>query len=77
VCDETSEQRGPQLGTLERCSTGLSGVHRTICNGQIQRSTATELKGRLTWPGHRACSVCTEMSGAPDDRSSSFSVQRL
>jgi hypothetical protein len=31
------------------CSTGLSGVHRTIGNGRIQRSTATDANGWLTW----------------------------
>jgi hypothetical protein len=50
--------------------TGLSG------NGRIQRLTATNPNGRLTWSGHwivnSACPVCTGLSGAPVDRNNSF-----
>ena len=54
-----SAQRGRRQA-LSGCSTGLSGVHRTVrcangqtatveSNGRIQRSTATGANGRLTW----------------------------
>jgi hypothetical protein len=49
---------------LSGCSTRLSGVHRTDCNGRIQRSTATGANGRLTW---RAPDTGQLLSGgAPD-----------
>jgi hypothetical protein len=46
--------------------TGLYG------NGRIQRSTAIDLNGWLTWPGHQTCLVCIGLSSAPDDRAVSF-----
>jgi hypothetical protein len=64
-----SEQRGPQPRTLRCCSIGLSGV---LGNSQIQQSTAIDLNGRLTWPGHRTCLVCTGLSDALDDKAVSF-----
>jgi hypothetical protein len=58
-----SAQRGHRHA-LSGCSTGLSGVHRTVDNGWIQRSTATGANGRLTW---RAPDTAQWMSGgAPD-----------
>jgi hypothetical protein len=40
-----------QLGTLEVVAPDCLG------NGRIQRSTAKDLNGRLTWPGHRTSPV--------------------
>jgi hypothetical protein len=50
----------------------LSGAIAPDCltDGRIQRSTATDLNGRLR--GQR-----TRLSNALDDKSSNFSVQRL
>jgi hypothetical protein len=46
------------------CSTGLSGVHRTVGNGRIQRSTATSANDRLTW---RAPDSAQCLSGGEPD----------
>jgi hypothetical protein len=43
-------------------------------NGRIQRSTATDANGRLTW---HAPDTAQFMSGALDDRKLLLSVQRL
>jgi hypothetical protein len=45
-------------------STGLSGVHRTVGNGRIQRSTATSANGRLTWRAPDSAQCLS--GGAPD-----------
>jgi hypothetical protein len=78
---EQSAQRGPQLGALKSWHRTVRCAPNILGNGQIQRSTAIDPNGRLTWPGHQlvnnGCPVCTGLSGAPDDRSNNFSVQQL
>jgi hypothetical protein len=61
MCTRQSTQRGPQTrlsgAVAPDClvCTGLSGVHQTVWPmvSQLQlyqRSTTTDLNGRLTWP---------------------------
>jgi hypothetical protein len=81
-----SAQRGRRQA-LSGCSTGLSGVHRTVrcATGRRQRSDPTvdcyrrQRSADVACTGHLLCSVrwCTGMSGAPDDRKLLLSVQRL
>jgi hypothetical protein len=55
-------------------SQGLSGTiapDYPVCTGQsgqrsavaLQRLTAIDLNGQLTWPGHWTCIVCIRLSG--------------
>jgi hypothetical protein len=81
VCAERPQQ------ALSGCSTGLSGVHRTVrcAMGRRQRSDPTvdcyrrQRSADVACTGHPLCSVrwCTGLSGAPDDRKLLLSVQRL
>jgi hypothetical protein len=81
-----SAQRGHRQA-FSGCSTGLSGVHRTVrcATGRRQRSDPMvdcyrrQRSADVARTGHLLCSVrwCTGLSGAPDDRKLLLSVQRL
>jgi hypothetical protein len=60
---EQSAQRGHRKAP-SGCSTGLSGVHQTVGNSRIQRSTATSTNGRLTWRAPDSARCLS--GGAPD-----------
>jgi hypothetical protein len=69
------ESQGNSKKSKKRAVSQRSGgAPDSLANDRLrlfQRSTAIDLNGRLMWPGH------TGLSGAPDDRSINFSVQRL
>jgi hypothetical protein len=81
-----SAQRGCRQA-FSGCSTGLSGVHRTVrcATGRRQRSDPTvdcykrQRSADVACTGHLLCSVrwCTGLSGAPVNRKLLLSVQRL